>query len=442
MPRPLKLKKPSVYPDSQSGKYIADFHEIVDGERRQRRLKFPSKKKAQAKADEIEVKQKRLLNGKTGTLTSAQVQLAQWLFTEIDALPWKGVTTYDIVDYFKKNYRGGDSMTLKAAIAEFLDYKRKSLAKDSSYKDLPPRLKKFLDRYPDAKVGELTTEEVLAHVDAQAEGMKYKIYSLLREFLNYMSNPGRTKQEVDPKLVNELEFKTEKGKHFKIVSHAAPTILHIEEVKKALKVALTFKVGEQAPGSWLGSFVLGVYCGLRPHEIQALGRIQRGDPPVRGKSGRYTTPTRQSVAKGARAVWERHVQLNRGVIICDENITTKTGERRNVTIRPNVREWLEFVKEKRLPLCPSDRKWERSQKDFKIRIMGEERQKNKLWDDVYRHTFATFLFHLNDMTEGQYTKQLGHSMQVATDYYLGDMYDYETSEEFFSFRPSDAWFRK
>lgn len=138
---------------------------------------------------------------------------------------------------------------------------------------------------------------------------------------------------------------------------------------------------------------------------------------------------------GKEAVWVKHIQLSKGIIVCDDQIGTKTNERRSVTIRPNVLEWLMYIKERNLPLCVSDRRYARDAKYYRIAVMDKERQKDKKWIDVFRHTFATFLWNLEGVTESEYTSELGHSMKVAKENYLGDMHDTEDSKGFFSLSP-------
>lgn len=265
--------------------------------------------------------------------------------------------------------------------------------------------------------------------------MRYKIYALLREFLDYESHEGRKNPMFPRKLLKKFEYESKKGKKYKVERTAPPTILHLEEVKAALKLASTFKVKRGEPGEWLAIFVLGTYCGLRPHEIQALGRIQRGGTIKKGinKLG----PEYEKL--GSEAVWKKHIQLNRGVIVCDDKIGTKNGERRNVKLRPNVLKWLKYIKQNELPLCVCDRRFARYAKYFRIAVMDERRQGDKLWDDVFRHTFATFLWNAKGMIESEYCLQMGHSLKVAKQNYLGDLYDTENSEEFFSITPSSVF---
>ncbi|MDQ8182180.1 hypothetical protein [Pelagicoccus sp. SDUM812005] len=425
------MKKPSVYPDKQSGKFICDFHILVDGEIKQRRLKFKTRAQAEEEQKKQEAKRKRAARKGKGTLTAAQHETAVWLFHEIDNLNWEGVTVREIMKHFRSTYNPTGSLLFSAAIEDFKKYKEGSGLKKSSMAAITPRLEKLKESLGNRRVRNLGSSDLLRYVRDQPEGMRYKIYVLLRELLDYESNPGRMSPILRRKILDEFEFESKKGMIFKQARTAAPTILHVDEVRAALRQLVDFRVREGTPGEWLGIFILGTYCGLRPHEIQALGRIQRGQP---GPKESKELP-QEYKSLGDEAVWVKHIQLSKGIIVCDGQVGTKTAERRNVTIRPNALEWLKYIKEKNLPLCVSDRRYARDAKYYRIAVMDEERQRDKRWNDVFRHTFATFLWNLEGITESEYTSQLGHSMKVAKDNYIGDIHDTEDSKGFFSLSP-------
>lgn len=428
--QPRRMRKPSVYLDKQSGRYVCDFHELRDGEIKQRRLKFKTEPQAEVERKKQEALRNRAMRRGKGALTDAQVETAIWLFNEIESLDWGGVSVRLVMDHFRKTYNPVGSKPFSEAVDDFESFKKGSGIKESSFKDIPPRLKKLKEFFRGSKVGDLSSSDFLDYVGKQSEGMRYKIYALVREFLDYESNEGRGSPMFARKLLKEYEFESKKGKRFKVERTAPPTILHIGEVKAALRLASTFRVKQGEPGEWLAFFVLGTYCGLRPHEIQALGRIQRGE---------MAEDLDPDYAKlGKSAVWEKHIQLTKGVIVCDDKIGTKTGERRSVTILPNVSLWLDYIKSKQLPLCVCDSRFARYSKYFRIAVMDDRRQGNKLWDDVFRHTFATFLWNSSGMTESEYCSQMGHSLKVAKQNYLGDLHDAETSQEFFSITPKNT----
>ncbi len=433
--QPRRMKVPSVYFDKQSGRYICDFHELVDGEIRQRRLKFRTEKQAEEERTKQEAKRKRAQRRGKGALTDAQLETAVWLFQELESFEWKYVTARDLVDHFRATYNPMSSRPFSEAVDDFEAFKRSSGIKRSSFKDIPPRLRKLKEHFEGKTVGELTSTDFLGYVEAQSVGMRYKIYALVRELLDYSSHDGRKDPPFKRKILDEFEFESKKGKRFKLERTEAPTILHLAEIRAALKKLPSFKVKDGAPGEWLGFFVLGTFCGLRPHEIQALGRIQRCE--FKDKDG--NTLGADYVELGEDAVWTKHIQLQKGLIVCDDKIGTKTAERRNVKIHPNVLEWLKLIKKRQLPLCVHDRRFARYGKFFRIEVMDEERQKNKKWDDVFRHTFATFLWAFEGMTESEYVSQLGHSMKVAKKNYLGDLYDDEKSSDFFGIFPTSEF---
>lgn len=276
------MKKPSVYPDKQSGKFICDFHILVDGEIKQRRLKFKTRAKAEEEQKKQEAKRKRTVRRGKGTLTAAQHETAVWLFHEIDSLDWQGTTVRQMVEHFRSTYNPQGSLLFSEAIEDFKKRKERSGLRKSSLKDIPPRLEKLKGALGNRKVRDLGSSELLHYVRSQPEGMQYKIYVLIRELLDYESNPGRKSPILRRKILDEFEFESEKGKIFKQARTAAPTILHVEEVRAALRLLVDFRVRGGTPGEWLGIFVLGTFCGLRPHEIQAIGRIQRGLPGPKG----------------------------------------------------------------------------------------------------------------------------------------------------------------
>lgn len=408
------LKKPKPRRHPITGKWGCDFEEVVNGqvERRRKYHIYTEKSDAEIHCNKIYNQQNPKVRQTITTLTNAQQQEALWAFEELARFDVQKNSLRSAIQYYVAHYKEGDeTRSVEAVVKDWLAIKEKQLA-PLSYAPLRSRLKQFQGAFP-CKFGEVSGEDLIEFVEKQSPGMKKKWLVHLGQLYGHVCNPANPKRELDHNPWDQVAF------YFKDKlpeTSKVPTILHLDEVKAALKSAMGFKSDKGDAGEFLGVVVLGLFCGLRPSEIQNLGKVKNP--------------------------YLDYIQLNKGQIRITEEICQKTRSVRTVELKANSLEWLKYIQEKKLPICPNPYKYQKYNGALREKILGT-RSTDKAWNDVYRHTFVTFLY--NSAIESKeklsfdyILSQVGHSMQVQEKHYRGILLDDENAPDFWKITPSSV----
>lgn len=215
------------------------------------------------------------------------------MYAELEELPYP-ISVREMVRHLKETYKPTNAMTFKQAASEFIEFKKNSGIKKSSYTPSVKRMEAMQKYFNGWLVGDFTSESFIEYIDQEAtekswsKTTQHKVYSLICEFLTHMTHDGREVSVFNNKILPEIKLKTNNGKLYqdKAKAQQSPTIMHIDEVRDALKTLMTFSLKDvpecnnkygsvkgTVEGEWLGCFVLGVFAGLRPREIQRVGAL-------------------------------------------------------------------------------------------------------------------------------------------------------------------------
>jgi integrase len=171
------------------------------------------------------------------------------------------------------------------------------------------------------------------------------------------------------------------------VRQPVPSVLTVDQCRRALE---TCSLQWPSALAWL---VLGLFCGIRPAELNRL--------------------TADSV------------KLDRAVVIVD-TAASKTHRRRIVDIPPNAVAWLQAAPGATLPLTAITA---RRMKRRLARSLGLQ-----AWpQDVLRHTAASMML-ARDCNAGKVAMQLGHSERILLAHYH-ELTSRADAMEFFALQP-------
>lgn len=426
-----KLKPPTPCKHPNTGKWGCDYEEVVDGKikRRRRHYAYTSKKAAEAHCTRIFNEQNPKVRKNIKTLTNAQQDEALWAFEELAKFDVSKNSLRSAIRYYVDNYKeSGETRDTHIIVEEWLKKKKQEL-QPSSYAPIKSRFDKFTQCF-DCKFGEIESKELIKFIEKytgfeglpdgtsrqgkiRAKTMQKKLFTHLKSFYAHVCNPANPDREMNYNPWDRVAFYFE-GK-FK-ETNKVPTILHIKEVKEALKVAKTFKSEKGQAGEFLGTLVLGALCGLRPSEVKNLSEQQD--------------------------VFNEFVQLKKKQIRITEDICQKMRDVRTVALKENAVKWLRYIKDQKLPIYPTPYVHQKYNGKFRGAILGS-RSTDKQWNDVYRHTFVTFLYcsALEDKEKLSFdyiTSQVGHSMQVQEKHYRGILHDDEDASDYWTLTPSSV----
>lgn len=425
----LKIPKPFLHPATH--KWGCYFEEIVDGEvkRRRKYAIYSTKEEAQVRCTRIYNKQNPKTRKAVTKLNNAQQDEALWAFEELSKFDVKKNSLRSAVNYYIANYReSGETRETAIVVDEWLKKKKQEL-QPSSYAPLKSRFEKFKLRF-DHKIGEIESNDLINFIQCytkfeklkgnksregklRSEGMQKKLFTHLREFYDHACNPSNPLKEMNYNPWGEVAFYFRNA--FGDDDHT-PSTLHLGEIEKALKLAKKFKSSRGQQGEFLGILVLGMLCGLRPSEVRNLS-LQED-------------------------IFGEFIQLKKQQLRITQDICTKLRDVRTVDLKENVIEWLMYLKDNKLPVHPSPYVFQKYNGVFRAEILGE-RSKDKNWNDVYRHTFVTFLYNaaLEDKEKFSFdyiTSQVGHSMQVQEKHYRGVLHDDEHAPDFWKLTPNSV----
>lgn len=406
-----QLKKPVPYKRPDTGKWGCDFEELVDGKvvRRKKYAIYDLKTDAQTRCNQIHNQQNPKERKSITKLTNAQQQEAAWAFEELAKFDVTKNSLRSAVRYYVENYReAGETRSVAEVVATWLAKKEKQL-QPTSYAPLRSRLNHFKDQFP-CQFGEVDSQDLIDFIEKQSPGMQRKWFIHLGELYNYFCHKSNPNPELNHNPWEQVAFYFD-GKLSE--TNRTPTILHLDEIKVALKIAKDFKSEKGEKGEFLGVVVLGIFCGMRPSEVQNLAQQEKpfGD----------------------------FIQLRKKCIRVTEDICRKTRAVRTIELKPNAVQWLKYIKDKKLPISPNPYKYQKYNGALRKKILGD-RAKLKAWNDVYRHTFVTFLYNTaieekENLSFDYILSQVGHSMQVQEKHYRGTLRDDEKASDLWKVTP-------
>jgi ribosomal protein S6 len=321
-------------------------------------------------------------------LTPAQIADAETAFARIGDRPLSTA-----IDWFLTTYTAPLAEKLLAdAVTAFLADRTKHVRK-MVLRDYKSTLEAFKTTFPGKFVHEITTDRVMEFLDAREVGNKRRnnLRGDLHAFFNFCRILPRRWTKDNP-VEPVPTFKVRRG---------LPEIITVEQCEKLMEFVESYRgIGDkQKPGCLVPYFALALFAGIRPNS--ADGEIVRLCRP---------------------GVWERLIDMRLGVIRITPEIS-KTKDMRQVSIRPNLRAWLEKYPLSEYPL---------NFQNF-IRATTEVRQKFAIGHDVLRHTFIS-------MHVGKYRSlseaalEAGNSEEMTKKHYL-NMVHIDDAERFWGIVP-------
>ena len=223
--------------------------------------------------------------------------------------PFQGKSIDFVVDFFFQNYRGKESSQTLHEYGEEYKLRKEQQVEDKSYTEIRLHIDHFLKDFGHQKPVDVKAAQIERYLAANTS--RYYRDKTLRAFFRWLTGRGGSKRVTpleDPPLEkNPFDFVTKveyEKKH-------ATEILTGEEIRALVERAQLLEV--------LPWVVWMLFSGMRP------------DAEARP----YWT------AEGHG--WKR-IDMERG-LICVTDDLEKTGARvRDITIEPNFREWLDWMK--------------------------------------------------------------------------------------------------
>ena len=385
----LKLdKKPRT--GRQRGKpyrYWLVYGTGLDGGRIRR--KFPTYEAAQRWKS---VKEIAMLNGEASLnnvatlLSPTEVKAAEAAIKRLG----EGVELGEVVDFYLKHFKEPDkAMRFRPALCRFLADKERGGLRVRTLDQLQNALKRFEDYVGDrCHLHEITTESVEEYLralrarDGEAPASRKtwnNARAELHSFFAWCSDRRRGWVAENP--VSQIE-------RFKIARGVVES-LDVRQCRELMAYVESYKGGRL-----MRYFALALFAGIRP-----AGELAR-------------LATSRNLA--------RLIDLARDVLWVPPEIG-KTGEKRRVKIRPNLKEWLLSAPAEILPANHD-------------RDLKHIRQRFGLGHDVLRHTF--FSMHVATFKSvGEAALEGGNSEHIVRKHYL-DLANYEEGAEFWTIRPT------
>jgi len=300
---------------------------------------------------------------KTTRLTDEQIADAESAYHALEQRP---VTLTQAVRFFIDNYREPEvKITLKAALEKFLADKIAEKARPHTVKNLRWRIGAFVKLHP---LERLVSDILPVHISEfinrtgfKSRGLRTKRndHLALSSFFSWAS------QNAPCLCVNNPMPKPRRIK----IDQADPEIMPLETVRRLLDAARCYKQGKTLP-----YFTLGLFCGLRPHEL-------------------------------SRITWS-NIDLEDKVVTLGPTIA-KTRSKRHVEIADNAVEWLRPHAAKNIAI---------GRYDF---IAVRQLAQLKKWPvDVMRHTSISNHLTLHQH-EGKTALWAGNSPGIIQRFYKG-----------------------
>lgn len=307
----------------------------------------------------------------TTKLTNEQAKEAEAVFHRLDGQP-HGLTT--LVDFALQNYQPTDQqISVSNAFSKFIAFKRFEDPRPLTISNLEQRLNRLIE----AQGGQLTSAvqpealKVLIFREGSGNTNRNNDYRAFTNFFNWCVQENYCR--LSPMLrVPKV-----------VVDESEPVILPLATARKLVSLTLTFEGGILIP-----YVVLGLFCGLRPTEIQ-------------------------------RIKWEAD-NLVQKTIIVGKDIAKLRG-RRVVEIKDNVLEFLGPHCLNNTPIFPKN--WRKSFDQLKL-LAGfgtatDENPHLAPWPvDVLRHTAISNHFAAFEH-EGKTAMWAGNSPEIIHKHYKG-----------------------
>lgn len=351
---------PFRYPSGTKGWLVSG---TLNGQQIRRR--FSVKADALAERDSLELK--RLNNDRgiiriTTKLSEAQESDA------IAAIKLLGETSLvEAARFYLSNYIAADTTKLlREAVDEYQAQRTKDfqLGKiaDWQHKRIYTELDRFCRYHPDARVNDILP----SHIDAYRRGT-LKSQNNQRSILNGFFKFALKRRYTTKNPCEETE-------HHEIpVSKGKAEILSVDQAEALMRYIETVDDGEMVP-----YFSLCLFAGIRPDWIH--GEITRLTPG--------------------------HINWEHGVISIDAAVS-KVNEPRDVTMQPNLIQWLKSYPVEKFPILPARA----------AKRVSAVKAKFKLGHDVLRHT-AISMFIAKYKSVGEAALQFGNSESMIKRHYL------------------------
>jgi integrase len=312
--------------------------------------------------------------GVSTRLTNEKIVIAEQAFDRMGNIPASELidAVAQYVEHRTSN-RLLKTVIVETAIAEFITAKEAEDLRGRSIGDLRTRLGQFEEANGTKPVSSITVEQVKKYVAGDGTigpQTRKNNLTVLSGFFAWAMDQKYT-QENPCKSVNPPR-----------VSNEAPKAFSLERVKKILQTAQEIKGGILLP--WV---VLGLWCGLRPEEIN---KVQ----------------------------WNA-IDLKNGHIKLDETVT-KVGRRRVVELHETAVQWMKLAEGKTIKPKVRDIAEFKDMAGFTPRRRkraGLQADENEWISDGLRHTAISYTFALNQ-DEAKTAYWAGNSPAVIKKHYL------------------------
>ena len=312
-----------------------------------KRRKFKNKKDAETFIFRKQVE----LKNHSGTaktvitrLTQEQIDQAEAAFLELgDRYNLKEAVAFYLANFCDPDFK----ISIKDAGRKFLDGKEREGVRDRSLTQLKSTVTRFESFVENCDIHEVTVKDVERFlkslrakngVDKASQKTWNNYRADLSSFFNWCADPQRGWIMTNPAA---------KVTKFKKIDRDLPDILTPEEARKLMD-----HVAGIDGGKLVRYFALALFAGIRTGPKGELAKLARH--PKQAKL----------------------IDLKRGVIHIPPEVS-KTGQKRQIMIRPNLRDWLEHSPWEILPTNHD-------------RLIKAIRKEKKLTHDVLRHSFFSY----------------------------------------------------
>ncbi len=285
-------------------------------------------------------------------LTPAQLAEAEVAYSRLGS---KSLTA--AVKWYIDTYREPNTRMLLADAVEAFMTDRKAYARPRVIGYYQKELDQFSAAHSKAEVHGITTEMIIAYLDTKSAGTRERkgvgavrrngLRRNLASFFNFcMKTPRRW---VCENPVTPIPMLPEK--------YHLPKVLTVEQAEALMRRVETFAGvrGKKKPGLLVPYFALALFAGIRP-AIDDGELIRLGEP----------------------GMLARCLDLKLGVIRILPSVS-KTKDLRQITIRPNLRTWLEMYPVSEYPVVFPGL----------LKAVRKIRKEMELSHDVMRHTFIS-----------------------------------------------------
>lgn len=302
-------------------------------------------------------------------LSSEQAVIAEAAFREIQGFP---LSLIDAIRWAKANYSDPQKKILvEDAFKLFLDAKRAKNLRKATLRSLNQRVGRIAETWPKRLVSDIQTEELRQMIFRPGPSIvnQESDYRAFANFFNWAVKQGYCQHNPVAKIG---KIKLDRGE---------PEILPLDAVRKLLSAA-----GEYKDGALVPYVALGLFCALRPTELEQL-------------------------------TWN-NIDLQERTVTLAADIA-KMRRRRIVEMPANCAKWLKPHALRRTPIYPKNwrKGFDKIKKAAGFGTPTEESPDLKPWPkDVMRHTGISC--HLAEHeNEGKTAAWAGNSANVVHEHY-------------------------